>query len=267
MIAQAAGPSVGRGMGYFMVAGELARTAGPLVAVQLVASFGLEGLWRVIPVAVASSLVLWWRFRAVAEPVSKGRPARLLVVWREMRHVMIPITGILVSRAFLAGALTTFLPTFLYGEGESLWMASISLAVVELPGALGAFASGTLSDRLGRRRVLLAAVVLSPPLLVLFLLAGGLWRLPVLAALGFVTLSPAPVLMAVTIESSGANPAAANGTYMMISFAARSVILLAVGAMGDAIGLRPTFYLCALLATLGIPFVRLLPKDRSQTSK
>jgi FSR family fosmidomycin resistance protein-like MFS transporter len=138
-------------------------------------------------------------------------------------------------------------------------MASIGLVVVELSGALGALASGTLSDRLGRRRVVLAAVVASPPLLVLFLLSGGLWRLPLLAALGFATLSTTPALMALTIENSGANPATANGTYMMIAFAARSLILLALGAMGDLLGLRPTFYLCALLACLGIPFVRMLP--------
>jgi FSR family fosmidomycin resistance protein-like MFS transporter len=259
MIHQVAGSSVGRGMSYFMVAGELARTAGPLIAVQLVASLGLEGLWRIMPVAMASSLVLWWRLRAVSEPRSTSRPDRLLAVWRDMRGVMIPVTGILISRAFMAGALATFLPTFLYGEGESLWVANISLAVLELAGALGAFTSGTLSDRIGRRRVLLAAVALSPPLMLLFLLSEHLLRFPVLAALGFVTLSTGPVLMAVTIENSGANPAAATGTYMMIAFSARSLILLAVGALGDALGLRLTFYLCALLGVLGVPFALLLP--------
>ena len=177
---------------------------------------------------------------------------------------MIPVTGILISRAFMAGALATFLPTFLYGEGESLWMANISLAVLELAGALGAFISGTLSDRIGRRRVLLAAVALSPPLMLLFLLSDVLLRLPVLAALGFVTLSTGPVLMAVTIENSGANPAAATGTYMMIAFSARSLILLAVGALGDALGLRLTFHLCALLGVLGVPFALLLPRSPRQ---
>jgi FSR family fosmidomycin resistance protein-like MFS transporter len=260
MIAQASGASVGRGMSYFMVAGELARTIGPLIAVELVASLGLEGLWQVMPVAVASSLLLWWRFRGVPEPTGTGEPARLLMVWREMRHVLLPISGILIARAFLAGALTTFLPTFLYGEGESLWVAGSALMIVELFGAAGALISGTLSDRLGRRRIVMAAVAASPPLLVLFLVSEGLWRVPVLGALGFATLATSPVLMALTIENSGANPATANGTYMMIAFAARSVVLLAVGALGDAIGLRLTLYLCALVATLGIPFVRMLPE-------
>ena len=49
--------------GILLFAGELARTVGPLVAVQLAASFGVGGLWRVIPVAIASSLLLGWRIQ------------------------------------------------------------------------------------------------------------------------------------------------------------------------------------------------------------
>ncbi len=50
----------------------------------------------------------------------------------------------------------------------------------------------------------------------------------------------------------------------MISFAARAMILLVVGALGDSIGLRAAFYWCAGFATLGLPFVLLLPKSPSR---
>jgi FSR family fosmidomycin resistance protein-like MFS transporter len=83
--------------------------------------------------------------------------------------------------------------------------------------------------------------------------------LVVLALLGFTTLSTTPVLLAVTIENSGANPSTASGTFMMINFAVRSLIILAVGAMGDAMGLRDAYLWCAGLALLGLPFLLLLP--------
>jgi FSR family fosmidomycin resistance protein-like MFS transporter len=95
--------------------------------------------------------------------------------------------------------------------------------------------------------------------MVAFLHASGPLRIVVLVLLGFTTLASTPVLMAVVLENAGDNPAAANGTYFMIGFAARAVILLAVGALGDAIGLRSTYYWCAGLATLGLPFVFLVP--------
>ena len=260
MISQLAGARVGRGMAFFTVAGELARTVGPLLAVQAVSTFGLEGTWRLFPVATASSLILWWRLRRVPEHKPDRPPVRLLVVWKEMRLVLGAVFGVLMARAVMVSGLTTFLPTFIYQEGGSLWLANISLALLELSGAAGALAAGVLSDRFGRRNVLLIAAVLSPVLMVLFLQSEGAARFVVLAFLGFAALSTTPVLLAVTLESSGANPAAATGTYMMISFAARALILLAVGALGDAFGLRLAFFWCAGLAALGIPFVLLLPR-------
>ncbi|MEJ2721410.1 MAG: MFS transporter [bacterium] len=260
-----AGHAVGRGMSFFMVGGELARTAGPLVAVQLAAWFGLEGLWRVIPVAVGASLFLWWRLAGMPDYRPTGRPSHLIVVWKKMRRVIAALMGILVARAFMGAALTTYLPTFIYEQGHSLWLANISLSVLELAGAAGAFTSGTLSDILGRRRVLAWAVSLGPPLMLLFVLSGGPLRLLVLVALGFVTISTMPVLLAVMIENSGADPAAATGTFMMISFAVRGLIILAVGGIGDLFGLRSAFIGCAGLAVLGLPFVFLLPPDRERS--
>jgi FSR family fosmidomycin resistance protein-like MFS transporter len=83
----------------------------------------------------------------------------------------------------------------------------------------------------------------------------------VLGALGLFTLSTAPVLMALMLEHAGDNAAAANGTYMMISFAARALIILGVGAMGDALGLHTTYVWCAGLGLLGLPFVLALPRS------
>jgi FSR family fosmidomycin resistance protein-like MFS transporter len=181
-----------------------------------------------------------------------------------MRTIILGVAGILMARAFLVGGLTTFLPTYLYdeGRGTSFWMANVSLSVLELAGAAGAFSAGTLSDRWGRRRVLLAALALAPPLMLLFLATGGVVRLLVLVALGLVTFATTPVLMAVMLENSGDDPTAANGTFMMISFALRALIILAVGAAGDVLGLHATYLLCAAMAALGLPFLLLLPASR-----
>jgi FSR family fosmidomycin resistance protein-like MFS transporter len=263
MVGLLSGDRVGRGMSFFMFGGELARTVGPLVALWAVSTFGLPGIWRLIPVAVASSLALWWRLGRAPAPVPARKPAGLLTVWKRMRAVLVAVTGIIITRAFMFGALATFLPTYVYGEGASLRIATVSLSVMELGGAAGAFVTGTLSDRLGRRRVLLAIVALSPLLMVLFLLTGGPARMAVLLVLGFALISTTPVLLAVVVESGGSNQAAATGTFMMVTFAARAVIMLLVGAMGDAFGLRLSYFICAGFAALGIPFVLMLPGRRA----
>ena len=261
MIQRVAADRVGRGMSFFMVAGELARTVGPLVAVQLVATWGLAGLWRAIPVALASSALLWWRLGEDDVKRPQKTPLHLFAVWSQMRGVLAGVTGILISRAFMAGALTTFLPTFLYGEGQSLLRANAALSLLELAGAAGAATSGTLSDRIGRRRVLAVSIALAPPLMLLFVHTSGLARFVVLGFLGLTMLSTAPVIMALVLENAGDNPAAANGTYFMINFTARAVILLVVGWLGDTVGLRTTYMWCGGFALLGLPFVFLLPKS------
>lgn len=260
LVSQVARDSVGRGMSFFMVGGELARTAGPLFAVQLVATFGMQGMWRIAPAAAVSSLLLWWRFAGMGAPRPAERPSRLVAVFRKMRKTIGVVLALLLARAFMVAALTTFLPTFVYGQGKSLLLANASLSVLELCGAAGAMTSGTLSDKLGRGRVLKSALALAPPLMLLFTFSDGLPRMFVLAALGFVALSTTPVLMAVMIENSGANAAAANGIFMMMSFGIRGLVVLLVGAMGDAWGLRGAFLVCTAFAALGFPFTFLLPR-------
>ncbi len=109
--------------------------------------------------------------------------------------------------------------------------------------------------------MLVLSIALAPPLMLLYLHTTGLARLVVLGFLGLTMLSTAPVIMAVVLENAGDNPAAANGTYFMINFAARAVILLAVGWLGDTVGLRTTYMWCGGFALLGLPFVFLLPKS------
>lgn len=260
IVAGASGDRVGRGMSLFMFGGELARTLGPLLAVQVVSWLSLEGMWRLFPVGIAASLVLWWRIARIPLARTTERPTNLVAMWRRTGRVILGLTGVVIARSFMTAAVVTFLPTYFYRQGETLLYANAALTVLELAGSAGVLISGTISDWLGRRVVLAAATAISPLLMLLFLAVDGALVWPVLALLGFVTLSTTPVLMAAMIESAGGDRAAANGTYMMVSFALRSAVIPLVGAIGDSIGLRDTYLVCACAAFVGLPFVLLFPK-------
>ncbi len=265
--AQLSGKSIGRGMSLFMVGGELSRTAGPLVAVWAVSNLGLAGMWQLMFAGWAASAVLWWRLRKTHETAPGKNRVSFSVMLREMRIVIAGVFGILVARSFMASAITTYLPTFLFGEGHSLWFSGISLTVYEAAGVAGVFISGTLSDTVGRRKVLLAATVLSPVMMFAMLYAQGSLLFIVLLLLGFSTIATGPVLMAVMMENAGANRAAANGTYMAISFAIRASVILLIGAVSDLYGMRPAFLMCAGVACIGIPFIALLPRSGDASGK
>ncbi len=259
MVARLSGSAVGRGTGMFMLGGELARTAGPLVAVWAASTLGLEGLWKLIPVGLAASGVLWWRLK---EPPASGKTRQAASFGQmliQMRRIITGVFGILVARAFMAAAITTYLPTYLFSEGHGLWLSGVALSIVELAGAAGVFLSGTISDFVGRRKVLFFTILLAPLMMLGLIFVEGVLLVPILLGLGFFTIGTGPVLMAVMLENSGANQAAANGTFMAISFAVRALIILLVGMLSDHLGMRTAFLICAGMAFLGLAFIRFIP--------
>ncbi len=264
MVARLSGNQVGKGMGFFMLGGELARTVGPLVAVWSVGTLGLDGIWPLASVGLVSSLVLWWRLNPNLQ-VKNQRNVSLRAMVRSMKPIITGVSGILIARAFLAAATTTFLPTYLYQNGHSLWISGAALSMVELAGACGVFLSGTLSDRFGRRRVLFAVILTAPLALLWVQFSTGAMLIAGLLLLGFTTISSGPVLMAVMLENAGDNQAAANGMYMAISFALRSFVVVLVGLMSDTWGMKTAFIVCAFMAFGGLPFILVLPSRKKES--
>lgn len=257
MIGRITGKQVGKGMSYFMAAGELARTLGPLVAVWAISLWTLDGIWRLSVIGWATSLILYWRLRSV--PARTNKNAGLRQAFPAMRRLFIPIMVFTLLRNFLVECLVTYLPVYMDSKGASLWVAGASLSILELAGVAGALSSGTFSDRLGRKSILLFATLSSALIAFLFLRLDGWVLVPILLALGFTALSTTPVLLAMVQEHLPEHRALGNGTFMLISFALRPIAILAIGFIGDQYGLTTAFFASAVLSLLAAPAVLLLP--------
>ncbi|MGB5986524.1 MAG: MFS transporter [Desulfobacterales bacterium] len=259
VVARMSGRRKGLGMSLFMVGGEAARAVGPMAAVSIVALMGLEGFYPVMGVSFACSVLLFFSIRDLPAITTGAAPVPLKETWKGIRHIMIPITGILVARGFLHGCMSAFLPTFIAMNTGNLWLAGAGLTIYEAAGVAGVMVAGTLSDRFGRRRMLIFSLLGAPVSLLAFVWVDG-WAAYILLGLtGFTLLSTTPVMLALVQENAGESPSAANGLYMMISFMARSAVVVIVGFAGDLIGLRGTFIIFALVGFMGLPFVLRLP--------
>ncbi len=261
MVADLSAARKGRGMSFFMTGGELARTVGPLVAVAAVSLFGLEGFYPVMIFGLLSSVWLYFKFRSIpVQQVGSRRKLSVLETWRSLRHVLLPLTAILVTRGFMHASMTAFLPTYIKMETGNLWLAGIALTLFEAAGVAGVLAAGSISDWFGRRKTLLASLLGAPLFLFLFTLTGGWLRVAALLVVGFTLLSTTPVMLALVQENARHSPAAANGLFMMISFIARSAVVVVVGFIADRIGLNAAYLISAAMGLVGIPFVLMLPK-------
>ena len=260
MAGRLSGDSLGRGMGFWMVGGELGRTLGPLIVVTAVARFGLEGTPWLMPFGFLASLLVYLRLRGVPRhaPKDGDRPASWQAL-RSMGPFLVPLSAILAVRALMIGALTIYLPVFLSEEGATLWRAGAALSVLQAAGVVGALLGGALSDRLGRRLILALSLVLTPGFMFAFLAAKGWGQFLLLPALGLTSLSTAPAIMALVQETFPHSRSLANGVYMALNFLIQSGAVLILGALGDRFGLRLAFTVSAAIPLLGLPFLFLFP--------
>ncbi|RLB43197.1 MAG: MFS transporter [Deltaproteobacteria bacterium] len=262
MVSRLSGAKIGKGMSYFMTGGELARTLGPLAAVGGVSLFGLEGFYPVMVVGLAASAWLFVKFKDVSITVENPQDISIRKTWSEMKFILLPLAGILVARGFMHASMSAFLPTFIKEETGNLWLGGTALTLFEFSGVVGVMSAGSFSDRFGRRKVLSASLFAAPVTLFLFAWLHSWLRFMALMLTGLSILSTTPVMLALVQEHAKGSPSAANGFFMMISFLARSAIVVVVGFLGDLVGLRNTYFISSFLGVLGIPLIFALPKDK-----
>ena len=147
--------------------------------------------------------------------------------WATARRLFPVLVWLLAGRVMLVAALTTYLPIYMNDEREaSLWLAAGALTILQAAGVAGALATGTFSDRVGRRRILLVLLSLAPFFMIAFVYGPEWLAVPLLLLLGFAAISPQPVIMALVQDQFPLNRALGNGTYLAITF------LLQAGASG-----------------------------------
>ena len=257
MVARISGQQVGKGMSFFMAAGEMGRTLGPLLATWAFTAWALEGMARLVVLGWASSLVIYLRFRDIPLHVQKQSGFRQMLP--AARRLFVPLLLLVFARSFVVTSLGVYMPTLLQGEGASLWKASGALTIYQFAGVVGALTGGTISDRLGRKPVLFAVTLFSPFLMLAFLNTQGWLWVVVLLVTGLLGLSGQPILLALVQDYLPQHRSVANGFFMAMSFIALSVTSVLIGALADRLGLHQAFFWSAIIGFVAVPFVFLLP--------
>ena len=254
---------LGRGLSIWMVGGELGATLGPIVAAGILTALGVRGMSLLLVLGWGASLVLYLqlrrvRFRTAAH--TERPPARESLV--RMRRLMLVMIGLVALRAMALSAPTVFAPIMIKEEGGSDLLAGAAVTLFQAAGMVGTLAAGWLSDRVGRRLILVSASLAGPAGLLLFIAVGGWSRFLFLTLAGLATVAIHPVCMALVQESFPESRGLANALYLSSVFVISSVAAVVIGTLGDAIGLRTAFVISGGVTFLSIPLIFLLPKDR-----
>jgi FSR family fosmidomycin resistance protein-like MFS transporter len=259
IIKASSGDKLGRGMSYYMVGGELARTVGPLLITGAISLWGLEGTWRLMPFGFVASFILYLRLRdftftqkKFTKKPEKGDAMAELKRFLPLFGVM---SGFMFFQSAMKMAVTLYLAVYLTQEGFSLWQASIALSVLQFFGVIGTFLSGNISDRIGRQRTLVLMSSGAAITMALFLISESIYAVfPLLALLGIFMFANGPIMLSVIHEVETKMPTFINSLYMTINFSISSIVVFAMGVFGDKIGLSATYEIAAVMAFFAVPF-------------
>jgi MFS family permease len=165
-------------------------------------------------------------------------------------------------RAMTQSTLLTFLPVFLAGElGYSQPLVGGAIFTLQAAGFAATPVAGHLSDRMGRRRIIVSSMAMSAVVLAFMAVAG---RSPAfvffIAFLGFFLFAVRAVLQAWLLD---ATPRHMGGTSIGIMFGTQALgaaIGPAVGGViADQYGLMSTFYFLAITIVIANMFIFFTP--------
>jgi MFS transporter, FSR family, fosmidomycin resistance protein len=166
-------------------------------------------------------------------------------------------------RSMTQAALTTFLPVYLANEmGYSPFVVGACLFALQGAGFAAAPVAGHLSDRVGRKTILMGSMATTALVLIAMAFAGGTPIFVALVALlGFFLYANRPVIQAWLLETTPKN---LGGSSIGILFGAQAIGAavgpLLAGMVADRHGLLSTFYFLALTIVVANFFVVFTPK-------
>jgi len=250
---------IGKGMSYYMVGGELARTVGPLLITGAISLWGLEGTWRLMPFGLVASLILYYRLKdfhfTQKKFTKKAEKGDAMKEVKRFLPLFSVIGGFMFFQSAMKMATTLYLAVYLTQNGFSLWYASIALSVLQFFGVIGTFLSGNISDKIGRQKTLVIMSVGAAITMSLFLFSESIYTMfPLLSLLGIFMFANGPIMLSVIHELETDMPTFINSVYMTINFSISSIVVLAMGLFGDTLGLDTTYTIAAILAYIAIPF-------------
>ena len=165
-------------------------------------------------------------------------------------------------RSMTQNALLTFLPVYLAYEMHysALWVGA-GMFALQAAGFAASPVAGHLSDRMGRRSVMMTSMLMTAVVLVFMFFAGKSHAfIAFIAVLGFFLYAIRPVMQAWLLEST---PKDMGGTSIGVLFGAQSlgasIAPLIGGLIADRFGLLATFWFLAFTIVAANLFILAMP--------
>jgi MFS family permease len=282
----------GFGLSIHGIGSQLGTSLGPVGTgglLTLLAGWSAMEAWRSVGLiyvapALVMALVVWWSLRdlgSTGTTPDQQTPLRDRIrgVGGLLRNrTMLTLLVVIMLRNMGFNSLTIWVPKYLLdpvnegGLGMSEAMAGLNVSLLTALGVLSSPVLGVLSDRYGRKKVLLPSLSLAAVLALAIGQAGdGVWLTLTILATGMFTYSLGQILQASVLDQVGRGTEGATmGLVMGLNNVFSALSPLAAALVVYFYGLRAVFYYNAGLwvaAVVILSFITLKPPPQVASAK
>ena len=254
------------GMSLFNIGGNLGYALGPIIVTPLVLWLGLGpgGLVASVPVIIASVAVLGaLPYLARQRPERNG--GRRDPGAKDDVRAMVILAGVIGLRSVAWFTLIAFVPLWAVSQGDTEAEGNRLLSLMLLAGAAGTLLLGPIGDRFGIRRTLLVAQALLAPLILVFVLAGGIAGAVALAVVGICVVGTFGLTMVLSQMYLPQHVGLASGLSVGLAMGLGGIAAVALGAVADAVDLETALICSAFAPLLGVVLCFMLPAPKRPT--
>jgi FSR family fosmidomycin resistance protein-like MFS transporter len=232
-------------MAFFSSGGTLGGAIAPIAVAAFVDRFSLPNTpWLLVPgVAILLSFALPLGRTlppsvrgAVQRATLRDVPARLVLLWLAI-----------VLSSTCSTAFATFLAVLIAERGGTALAGGAAITVFLFSGAVTGLLAGNLSDRFGRRRVILTSLALATPFYLLFLYGPVPVGLVFIASAGVFGLSSIPVGVVAAQECLPGRTGLVSGLMMGLAWGVGGLALTPIGWLADRFGIIPVMAFVSFL--------------------
>jgi FSR family fosmidomycin resistance protein-like MFS transporter len=176
------------------------------------------------------------------------------------RRALVLLLTVIAFRSLAWYGLLTFVPLWEVSLGHSKSYGNHLLALMLLAGGVGTLAAGPIADRIGPRTVLLAANVAICPLMLVFVLVGGIMGAVALALVGIAVIGTFGITMVMSQQYLPRHIGMASGLSIGFSIGLGGIAAVILGAVADAVDLRTALYVSSAAPAAAVVLTLLLPR-------